>query len=178
MIVTLAVVGFLVLVLIYFFVRSQAVERELKQTKHQAKVVGSQAKQALVSVDVLALEIQKSLLERLDAAKKRKLIDGDNYERAKALFLRFERVIMLCSEQGLSVSEALKKVFIKSDRSFDDVCEFISELPQDVKLAWSRNDVNSFVTACSNIMKCVSNPGSNKPSNSDNNAEAAQPAKP
>lgn len=175
MIIALSVIGFLILILIYFFVRAQAIERELKQTMHQAKIAGSQAKQALMSVDVLALEIQKSLLEKLDAAQKRKLIDGDNYNCAKALFSKFERVVMLCSEFGMSVSEATKKSFTNSDPDFDKICEYVGSLPNEVKLPWSRNDINSFVNACSNIIKHINAPGSASGGSSDKKSDSPQP---
>ena len=155
MIVTMSIVGFLVLALVYFVIRAQSVEKELKRTKQQAKSLNTQAKQASTCANMLAIEMQRSLLEKLDAAHKRMLISGSDYTRARALFCRLDKVVQLYSEQSIPVSQALKTAFKGSDPSFNDVCQYITTMPTEVKLAWSRNDMHSFITACNHIIRSI-----------------------
>lgn len=73
MLAALSAIGFLVLLIIYFIVRIQSVEKELKKFKHQSKSANNQARNALMTLDGLALEMQKGLLGKLEAAKEEKV---------------------------------------------------------------------------------------------------------
>lgn len=130
----------------------------MKMYKHQSKTSSNQAKGALITLDNLALEIQKILLGKLDAAQKRKLVSGTDHEAVKAIFSNIERIVMSCSEHGLTVGEATKKVFANSSPGMEEIKLFISNQPNEVKLPWSRNDVSGFITTCTNIAQLLEKP--------------------
>ena len=171
MLISLAVIGFMLLLVIYFFVRAQSIEKELNRYKHQAKVLGVQAKNSLMTVDALAVELQKMLTDRLEAARRRQLIGGEHHDAIRALFNQIERVVMYCSENNASVADALEVCLKSQSPGLQEIKLYISKQPNEIKLPWSRNTVNSFLTTCINIAMlldkpAVKNPNTEEPSNS------------
>ncbi len=162
MLVSLAVIGFMLLLVIYFFVRSQGIEKELKRYKHQSKAAGVQAKNALVTVDALAIELQKMLSERLESARRRQLIAGEQHDAVKALYAHIEKVVMHATEHNASVADSLEAAFKNKSPGLQEIKLFISKQPNEVKLPWSRNNLSSFITTCVNIAVTIENPGNTK----------------
>lgn len=167
MIATIGVIGFLVLVLIYFVVKTQTLQRQLNGYRSQAKAAGTKAKFALSTLDGLASEIKKHMLNQLESAKRRNLIAGEDYERTFAIFSGFEYVVMLCCDHNATVEEALKKSLERSPVSFEDVTQYIAKQPNEVKLPWSKNHVGSYVAACHNIAALLHNPKSSSSEKSE-----------
>lgn len=173
----LAVIAFMVLLVIYFFVRSQSVEKELKVQKNQLKLSEGQAKSALVATATIVSELQKILLSRIDAAKRRNLIGGQQYEATKTLYEHMDRMVMLCCEKGSTVAEAADKVFASTSPNIEEIKAFISDRPSDVRMQWSRNTANSFISACVKIADQIEKPAAAKPA-PEPSANTEQPQNP
>lgn len=162
MIAAVSIILFMVMILIYFVVKNQTLAKELKEYRYQARSAQKQSKYALSTVDSLAAQIQKILMSQLESANKRGLIKGEQYEKCKAIFNCFEYVVMQCCEHNATVEEALNRGLGDSEVSMDDIKKFISELPSEVRMAWVKNNVGSFVVACNNINNHFMNPTSKK----------------
>ncbi|MCY7295776.1 hypothetical protein [Alteromonas sp. a30] len=156
----LAIIGFMLLLVIYFFIRAQGIEKELNRYKHQAKISGAQAKNGLMTIDALAVELQKMLTDRLEAARRRQLIGGEHHDAVRALFNQIERVVMYCSENNATVADALAVCLKGQSPGLSEIKLFISKQPNEVKLPWSRNNINAFITTCINIAVLLDKPPS------------------
>lgn len=170
----LAVIAFMVLLVIYFFVRSQSVEKELKVQKSQSKSSENQAKNALMSTASIVTELQKMLISRLEAAKRRNLVAGKQYDAAKTVYENMDKIVMQCCERGSTVSEACDKTFANTSPNIEEIKTFISEQPNDVRMQWTRNTVNSFISACVKIIDIIEKPGAAKPTKEPASAPVAE----
>ncbi|MCC2606411.1 hypothetical protein [Planctobacterium marinum] len=160
MIAAVSIIMFMVMFLIYFVVKNQTMAKELREFRYLARTAENKSKFALVTVDSLAAQIQKMLSSQLDSAQKRGLIKGEQYEKTAAIFKCFESVVMQCCEHGSTVEEALKRNLTSDGKTLDDIRKFISEMPSEVRVPWVKNDVGSFVIACTNIINHFMNPTS------------------
>ncbi|BDX04520.1 hypothetical protein [Planctobacterium marinum] len=162
MIAAVSIIMFMVMILIYFVVKNQTMAKELREFRHLARSAENRSRFALTTVDSLAAQIQKMLTSQLESAHKRGLIKGEPYEHTSAIFKGFETVVMQCCEHGATVEEALKRALASEGKSLDDVRKFISEMPSEVRVPWVKNNVGSFVIACTNIVNHFTNPSPKK----------------
>lgn len=158
MMVTMSVIAFCVILVIYFLLRSQSLQKELSQYKHQVKTLDNQSKFAVNTLMSLASEIQKSNIKQLESAHKRGLVSKEDYEVASVIFNNFEYIVVQCCEHKSTVEEAINKAIAPADIDIDAVNQFIAKQPQEVKLPWCKNQVGSFVTACNNLLALYLNP--------------------
>lgn len=162
MVAAVSIIMFMVMILIYFVVKNQTMAKELREFRHLARSAENRSRFALTTVDSLAAQIQKMLTSQLDAAQKRGLIKGEQFETASAIFKVFESVVMQCCEHGATVEEGLKRSLGSGGKSIDDVKKYISEMPSEVRVPWLKNNVGNFVIACTNIINHYTNPTSAK----------------
>ena len=160
MVILIAVIVSLIFFLIFIVMKNQNMAKELREYRHLAKNAESKSRFALTTVDSLARQIQKILMSQLESSQKRGLVKGDKYEKAKVIFNCFEYVVMQCCEHGATVEESLNRALSNSEIGMEDVKKFISEMPSEVRMAWVKNNVGSFVVACNNINSCFLNPSS------------------
>ncbi|XOV80082.1 MAG: hypothetical protein ACFHVJ_03790 [Aestuariibacter sp.] len=160
---SVSIILFTVLLLVYFVVKNQAMQRELREFKYQARSAQKTARFTLTTIDSLAQQVQKILLAQLDSAHKRGLVKGDDHAKIKAIFNGFESVIMSCCEHGSTVDEAINRALKSSEFDADAIKQFISGMPSEVRLAWVKNQVGSYVVACTNINNVIMNPTSSTP---------------
>jgi len=151
MIISFSIIGFLVLVLIYFVVRNQSLQREINQYKHSLKSSDSHAKLATHTLSSVSGELQKTFLSRLEANHKRGIISGDDYKVLGFILNHVDFVIMQCLEQKRTVEESVNKALESSELEITDVNQFIAKQPSEIRVPWCKNSVNSFVTACNNL---------------------------
>lgn len=162
MVAMIPIVLFMLMFLTYFVVKNQAMAKQLRNYRHLAKSAESKSRFAFVTLNSLAEQIQKDLVSQLESAHKRGLIKGENYQRSKAIFKCFVYVVIQCCEHGSTVEEALNRALANGETSLDEIKKFVSELPAEIRVPWVKNDVNSFVTACTNINNHYINPTTQK----------------
>ena len=151
---------FMLLIIVYFVVKNQVMEKRVREYRSLLKSAQNQSRFTLLTLDTLAVQIQKTLIFQLESAHKRGLIKGEQYEKPKAIFNSFEYVVMQCCEHGATVEEALKRALAGGGVSLEEVKEFVAKLPSEIKVPWVKNNVSSFVLACTNINNHFLNPSS------------------
>lgn len=149
--VAFGVIGFLVLILIYFVVRNQSMQRELTQLKHIVKSIDSQSKFSLSALLMLSGQIQKTYQGRLESLQKHALISNDYYEIAGFILGQVEYVIMQCCEKRATVEEAINKALDKSNYNIEQINQFIAKQPSEVRVPWCKNSIGGFISACHNM---------------------------
>lgn len=149
--VAFGVIGFLVLVLIYFVVRNQSMQKELKQLKHAVKSIDSQSKFSLSALLMLSGQIQKTYQGRLESLQKHALINNDDYEMASFVLSKVEFVIMQCCEHRATVEEAINKSLDSSNYSIEQINQFIARQPSEIRVPWCKNSIGGFISACHNM---------------------------
>jgi|GEM_PF-405580 len=154
----LAVIAFMVLLVVYFLVRSQSVEKELKVQKNQSKSSENQAKTALMATNTIVSELQKMLLIRLENAKRQNTLATKHYQVAKTLYENMDKVVVLCCEKGSTFTEAADKTFASTSPNITEIKAFLGDCPNDVRTHWTRNTVNSFISACARIADLMERP--------------------
>lgn len=164
---TVSTILFTVMLLVYFVVKNQALQKDLREFRYLARTAEKKSKFTLSTLDSLSGQIEKILLSQLESAYKRGLAKGDDYDKAKTIFSSFEAVVMQCCEHGLTVEEALRKTLAAQEVSLEDVNQFISKQPSEVRMAWAKNSVGSFVMACANLNNHLMNPTAKKPQITD-----------
>lgn len=162
MVAAVSVVLFMVMLLIYFVVKNQAMARQLREYRHLANKAQKDTKFTLTTMDSLAEQVQRILLSQLESAHKRNLVKGDDYEKAKVIFSGFESVVMQCCEHGSTVEEAVLNSIRGTETTIEEINQFIAGLPSEVRLSWVKNQVGSYVMACSLINNHFMNPRANK----------------
>ncbi|GGW85254.1 hypothetical protein [Alteromonas halophila] len=143
-----SIIGVLSLVLIYFVLRFQNAQRELILTRTNARVSAKRATNAYRYIMALASEQQHELLSKLESANTSGLIKTTDYQRLQVLFSHFSTIVMFCSEKDATVEEAINSALKKEEINLLDVREVIKNMPNDVRMSWSRNSCESFIAAC------------------------------
>ncbi|NMH59793.1 hypothetical protein [Alteromonas ponticola] len=143
-----SIIGILVIGLIYFVLRVQTCQRELVLVRSTARMNAKKANVAFTNLVMLSTELQKVFTQRLEAANSKGLVVGDDFKAAKAVIKHFSDVVMDCCEKGSTVEEALTRRLNNSGVSMNEVKNFIKERPNDVRMSWSKNTPDGFITAC------------------------------
>lgn len=149
--VAFGVIGFLVLILIYFVVRNQSLQSELNQIKHALRSIDAQSKFSLNALVMLSGQMQRTYLAKLENLKKHALINQDDYDIANFILNQVEMVIMQCCEHKSTVEEAINKAVDNSTYSIEQINQFIAKQPSEIRVSWCKNTVGGFVAACHNM---------------------------
>jgi Glu-tRNA(Gln) amidotransferase subunit E-like FAD-binding protein len=144
-------IGFLVLMCIYFFMRAQMLQKDLFRYKQILRSSDNQTKFVLRTLVSVSGELQKTYVSRLNAANKHGLLSATDFEVASFILSNVEHVIMQCCEHKTTVEEAVIRALRISRYSMDDVSQFIARQPTEIKVSWSRNRIAGFIIACHNI---------------------------
>jgi len=168
--VTFGVIGFLVLILIYFVLRSQNLQKELKQYQHQLKTTDNQSKFTLQSMGAISRELQKSYVAKLTVNKRSALISEEDFEVANAILTKFDYVVMQCCERNATIEEAVNRSLEGGSLDIEQLKQFIAKQQKEIKVPWCQNSIAGYITACHNI----SGLGSRSKTNSENSETETQ----
>ncbi|MCW8091194.1 hypothetical protein [Alteromonas sp. ASW11-130] len=146
-----SIMGVLVIALIYFVLRAQTYQRELSLVRSTAKSNAKKVNIAYTNLVMLTNELQSVFTQRLEVANSKGLLTGGNFTAAKVVIKNFSNVIMDCCEKGNTVEEAITRRLKNDSVSLIDVKNFIKEQPNDVRMSWSKNTPEGFITACNNF---------------------------
>lgn len=145
------VIGFLVLGLIYFVVRQQAMQTELNNLRHSLKSLDKQSRFSLSALVMLSGQLQKTYQLRLDSLQKHALIGADDYKFASFIISQVESVIMQCCEKSATVEEALTKQLANTEMEMEQINQYIAKQPSEIRVPWCKNTIGGFIAACHNI---------------------------
>ena len=151
--VAIGVIGFTVLILIYFVLKTQSLQKEMNQYKHSLKTSDGQTRNTLNNLNFLSKELQRVYAGRLNSAKKHGLINDENFAMSSNIIENFSYVIMRCSEHNETVEEAVKKSLERSTIDIQEINHFIAAQPQEIKLPWCKNQLGGYVLACQHISR-------------------------
>ncbi len=149
--ISFGVIWFLVLVLIYFVLRNQSMQRRLRRLRRAAKATDSQNKFSLRALVILSGQLQRTYQTRLETLQKHALINSHDYELASFIVAQVELVIMQCCEHRTTVEEAINKALDRSNYNIEQINQFIARQPAEIKLLWCKNSIDGFISACHNM---------------------------
>lgn len=144
-------IGLLVLMCIYFFMRAQMLQKDLFRYKQLLRASDNQNKFVLRTLVSVSGELQKTYVSRLSAANKHGLLSGADFEIASFILNNLSFVVMQCCEHKTTVEEAVGRALRFTSYSMDDVSQYIAKQPTEIKVSWSKNRIAGFITACHNI---------------------------
>lgn len=165
-----SIIAILVIMLIFFVLRGQNMQRELTLTRQSAKSNAKKINYAYTSLVVVTNTLQQIFVSRIEKAHQRALITEDQYGILAILVNQYSRVVMDCCEKNATVEEALKKSLSKTAVSLEEVKDIVKEFPSEVRLSWSKNTPDGFTAAINNISQYIN--GKQKKSSQDQEAEA------
>lgn len=149
--VAFGVIGFLVLILIYFVVKAQGLQAELNQIKNALRSMDAQSKFSLNALVMLSGQMQRSYLAKLNNLQKHALINNEDFEIANFILNQVELVIMQCCEHKSTVEEAINKAVKNSTYTIEQINQFIAKQPSEIRVSWCKNTVGGFIAACHNL---------------------------
>lgn len=149
--ISFGVIGFLILILIYFVVRQQSMQAELNKLRIQMKSLDSQSKFSLSALVMVSGQMQKIYQVRLDNLQKHALMSNDDHRLASFIISQVEFVIMQCCEKRATVEEALHKGLASTDLDMETINKYIAKQPSEIRIPWCKNTVGGFVAACHNL---------------------------
>ena len=146
--VSAGIIAIMFIVLIYFVVRGQGLQREIKVAQNATKAQSRSAKNAQRQVAFMSHELQRIFLAQLDAANKRGLLSHDDYQIIYFILNRFEYVVMNCTEHGSTVEEAVNRALVNQSVTIEQINELIKKQPSEIRVAWCQNAMEGFIAAC------------------------------
>ncbi len=146
------VIGFLVLVLIFFVMRSQNAQRELKLVQSAHKSLQSQNKYSLGIVMAMATQLQNTFQAKLAAQNSSGLINHKDYEVASFVLENFQFVVVQCCQHNETVEVAVRKALKGQSITIEEISHFVSRQPAEIKVPWCKNTIEGFVVACRNLV--------------------------
>lgn len=146
------VIGFLVLLLAYFVMRSQNLQKKLNLQNNSLKSTENHNKYVSGGVKIVAGELQRHYVNQLEMARKSALINQQDGEILAFILGHFEFVVMHCCEQQATVEEAILKALEPSSYSMEQIRQFISDQPSEVRMPWCKNTIGGFVGACARLI--------------------------
>lgn len=148
MIFAFGVIGLLVLLLIYFSLHMQNMQRELSLARASAKQNNNKATHAYKNLLQVTDALQRNYLYRIDRALKSQLITQQQHDVLKPLLINFSTIVMDCCEKGATIEEALNQILTYTEISLKDIHKVIKEMPSPIRIAWSQNTMDGFIKAC------------------------------
>ena len=147
----IGIIGALVLVLVYFAVHAQSLQKEKNQLKHRLKSNDASYKFTHGALLLLATELQNTCLAKLHSANKHAVIGADDFKIATFVVSNMEFVVAQCCERKATVEEAIKKALKANHMDYESLSQFIAKQPKEVTLPWCKNNLSGFIMACQNI---------------------------
>lgn len=148
MIIAFGIIGLLLLLLIFFVLRTQNLQKELTLSRHSNKQSNSKANYAYRNLVLVTEALEKNLTQRLQSLYKSRLITQEQHNSLLPLMTCFASIVMNCCEKGDTLEESLKKVLTDEDPSLEGIQLVVKELPSNLRMLWSKNTADSFIAFC------------------------------
>jgi hypothetical protein len=148
MIVAFGVIGVLILLLIYFVLRAQNLQKELILSRSSNKQSNSRVNYVQRNLVLVTDALEQNLLQRLQSLYKSRLINQDQYNALLPLMTHFSTIVMNCCEKGDSLEESLTKALSNEEMSIEGLQLVVKELPSNLRMLWSKNTADGFIAFC------------------------------
>lgn len=149
------VIAALTLLLIFLFIKLQSSQKEANILRLEIRKTSRHVSQVTASKDALALTWQNTLINRLDAAHKRGLVNEQDANVLRTLFEGFSDLLHGCLNQGNTVEEGLIKYLADTELSVQDVKDVIKKYPKEVRLAWTKNNAEGLIVALTKLSEML-----------------------
>ncbi|NCP63482.1 MAG: hypothetical protein GW763_01650 [Paraglaciecola sp.] len=146
------IIGILVLVLIFLVLRLQNANREVQKLKFSLRSLQNQTRYTLGALLTMSKQLQYNYKLKLDGLRHHGLLHGDDLLAAQFLIDNFVVVVTQCCERNASVEEALKKALEGSPFSMARIQQFVASQAVEVRVPWSKNNLEGFMSACNNMV--------------------------
>ena len=100
----------------------------------------------------MSKQLQYNYKLKLDGLRHHGLLHGDDLLAAQFLIDNFVVVVTQCCERNASVEEALKKALEGSPFSMARIQQFVASQAVEVRVPWSKNNLEGFMSACNNMV--------------------------
>ena len=139
-----SIVGISVLLVIFLFVRSESINKQLSSMKIQYASVDKGNKYLAKQSLLLAEELQYTYLAQLEFAEKRNLVSGPRLVNLKAMVFCIKAVIegTIKSE---TVQASLTRSLPASDSSMEDIQKMMMEQDSQLRMLWSKNTADGYL---------------------------------
>jgi hypothetical protein len=150
--VSFGVIGFLILVLVYFVTRSQGMQREFKQVQRAYKTLQTQNKYSLSIVMAMSTQLQYSFQTKLAELKSHDQINHQDYNIVNFILENFQFIIVQCCQHNESVEVAVRRALKGQELKIENIIEYIKRQPLEISVPWCKNSVEGFIAACRNLV--------------------------
>lgn len=155
--IVLGVAGIFILIIIYLYIRTEGLRRELSSAKRQLGISSNEVKNMEVAAEQLAFEQQSALRKNLDRVKSFGSPDSQNIKFTETLIDGLVNVTVEAARGHKNVHEAFKKHLSRhTDISHEDFNGFISAQEDRIKMEWAKKSVQSYLTVCRLMIDVVS----------------------
>ena len=143
-----SIIAVLVLILIFFVLKVQSLQKLVNSNKHLAKQNASKANSAFVTLSTTAKSLQQIFIERVESASSKGLISGKKYDVLILIVSSSAKIIFDNCEKGHSIEEGLNIALRDTELSMEDIKSFMQEQPNAVRISWVKNTADGFIKAC------------------------------
>lgn len=152
--VAFGVIGILVLILIYFVMRTQTLQREIALTKNSVKASSQKVHDTQLGLAQVLAQMQSVYEERLEQGQKSGIVSSSSMPVLRFIMQNFAVVTQRCFEQGHTVEEALMATLNQQeDVSLEAIRDLIKQQPPQIRMAWVKNTPGGFMAACDGLSK-------------------------
>lgn len=155
--IVLGIAGIAVLIIIYLYVRSDGLRRELLGTKRHLTITSSELKNLEEALEILAFEQQIAMRKNIGRAKSIGHPDSTAVKYTEALIEASVNVTVEAAKGHKNVHEAFKKQLGRqTDISHEDFNNFISNQEDKIKMEWHKKSVLGYLAVCRLMVDVVS----------------------
>lgn len=151
MIYSIALIAILTMMLIFLITKNQQVRSHARELQGRIRQQSRAYKLINNASKILINTTQTTLIQKLQAAYKRGIISESDANILKHLLVEFNTLLDLCIHKGTTLEEALGYVNSQSEISVEDISNLMRTYPQDVRLAWSKNNAEGLIIAMTKI---------------------------
>lgn len=151
-----SIVAALTMLLIFLVIRLQNSQKLVNDLKFQTKKNQRQVSQLNTGKSILALTWQATLLSRLQASRKRASVSEQDGMVLELLFAGFSELLENCLNEGDTLEESMNKYLVdKPDVNLQAVKDVVKKFPQDIRLAWSKNNAEGLILSFTKISERI-----------------------
>lgn len=147
--ITLGVAGVALLVILYWYIKTQALRRDVANYRRQVNILSSDIKQMTTITESLAFEQQ--VLFRKSITQAKQLGHAEN-DLLKYSGIMTDALLSVTSESAIghkNVTEAFKNYLSHTtDVSYNDFNQFMSDQSGKVKTHWHKKTVVDYFIVC------------------------------
>ncbi|MFT5162491.1 MAG: hypothetical protein ACI9FJ_001067 [Alteromonadaceae bacterium] len=147
--IVLAVASISLLIIIYLYIRSQSLHKELAAYRRQVNLLSSDVKHVEGVTEALVFEQQVSLQKTITRIKQFGHPENDLLKYGEIMIDALVKMTTETAKGHKNVTEAFKGYLGRStDASYSEFQKFISSQGESTKTLWHKNSLVDYLTIC------------------------------